>query len=242
MLSELRVLDAVRISLISATMLYASYSDWVSREVDDKVWIISGVIGGALTALDLLLTWSLRYLILALISIGVGCGLAYAFYCFGFYGGADAKAVMVISIGLPLYYPRMMLHPFTGLASLSNGLLISLMMPVSMLIINLSAILRGEDLFEGFEHESRIRKLAALFFGIRVKDARRRKFWLPLEEEKDGRRYFNFNILTFELEEPKRDDCWVTPGLPLLLFITAGLLIFIFLGDLIYIIALILIH
>ncbi len=242
MLSELKVLDAVRISLISATMLYSSYSDWVSREVDDKVWIISGVIGGALTALDLLLTWSLRYLILALISIGLGCGLAYAFYYFGFYGGADAKAVMVISIGLPLYYPRMMLHPFTGLASLSNGLLISLIMPVSMLIINLSTILRGEDLFKGFEHESRIRKLAALFFGIRVRDARRRRFWLPLEEERDGRRYFSFNILTFELEEPKRDDCWVTPGLPLLLFITAGLLTFIFLGDLIYVIASILIH
>jgi len=242
LLSELRVLDAVRISLISATMLYASYSDWVSREVDDKVWIISGIIGGALTALDLILTWSLRYLIIAVISIVVGCGLAYAFYYFGFYGGADAKAVMVISIGLPLYYPRMMLHPFTGLASLSNGLLISLIMPVSMLIINLSTILRGEDIFEGFEHESRIRKLAALFFGIRVKDARRRKFWLPLEEERDGRRYFSFNILTFELEEPKRDDCWVTPGLPLLLFITTGFLMFVLFGDLIYVIASFLIH
>ena len=242
MLSELKVLDAARISLISATMLYASYSDWVSREVDDKVWIVSGIIGGALTALDLILTWSLRYLILALISIGFGCGLAYAFYYFGFYGGADAKAVMVISIGLPLYYPRMRIHPFTGLASLSNGLLISLIIPISMLIINLSTILRGEKIFEGFEHESRIRKLAALFFGIRVRDARRRKFWLPLEEERDGRRYFSFNILTFELEEPKRDDSWVTPGLPLLLFITTGFLTFILLGDLIYVIASIFIH
>ena len=242
MLSELKVLDAVRIALVSAAMLYSSYSDWVSREVDDRVWIISGIIGGALTALDLVLIWNLRYLILALISIGFGCGLAYAFYYFGFYGGADAKAVMVISIGLPLYYPRMRIHPFTGLASLSNGLLISLIIPISMLIINLSTILRGEKIFEGFEHESRIRKLAALFFGIRVRDARRRKFWLPLEEERDGRRYFSFNILTFELEEPKRDDSWVTPGLPLLLFITTGFLTFILLGDLIYVIASIFIH
>jgi len=241
-LNELKVLEAVRVALVSATMLYSSYSDWVSREVDDKVWIISGIIGGALTTLNLLLTWSFRHLILALISIGFGCGLAYAFYYFGFYGGADAKAVMVISIGLPLYYPRMRLHPFTGLASLSNGLLISLIMPISMLIINLSTILRGEDIFMGFEHESRIRKLAALFFGIRVRDAKRRKFWLPLEEERGGRRYFSFNILTFELEEPKRDDCWVTPGLPLLIFITAGFLTFILFGDLIYVIASIFIH
>ena len=82
MLSELKVLDAVRIALVSAAMLYSSYSDWVSREVDDRVWIISGIIGGALTALDLVLIRNLRYLILALISIGFGCGLAYAFYYF----------------------------------------------------------------------------------------------------------------------------------------------------------------
>ncbi|HDJ66759.1 MAG TPA: A24 family peptidase [Nitrososphaeria archaeon] len=242
MLNEFKILDATRIALVLATMLYSSYSDWVSREVDDKVWIVSGIIGGILTILDLILTWSFRYLILTLISIGIGCGFAYAFYYFGFYGGADAKAVMVISVSLPLYYPPKRLHPFTGLASLSNGLLISLIIPVSMLILNLSTILRGENIFEGFEHESRIRKLAAIFLGVRVKDARRRKFWLPLEEEKDGKRFFSFNILTFELEEPKRDDCWVTPGLPLLLFITAGFLVFIFLGDVIYMIASIFIH
>jgi len=242
LLNEFKILDATRIALVLATMLYSSYSDWVSREVDDKVWIVSGIIGGILTILDLILTWSFRYLILTLISIGIGCGFAYAFYYFGFYGGADAKAVMVISISLPLYYPPKRLHPFTGLASLSNGLLISLIIPVSMLILNLSTILRGENIFEGFEHESRIRKLAAIFLGVRVKDARRRKFWLPLEEEKDGKRFFSFNILTFELEEPKRDDCWVTPGLPLLLFITAGFLVFIFLGDVIYMIASIFIH
>ena len=242
MLNELGILDAMRVALISATMIYSSYSDWISREVDDKVWIVSGIVGGILTTLDLVLIWSFRYLTLTLISIAIGCILAYAFYYFGFYGGADAKAIMVISISLPLYYPPMRLHPFTGLASLSNGLLLSLIIPISMLILNLSTILRGEKIFEGFEHESKIRKLAAIFLGMRVKDARRRRFWLPLEEERNGRRYFSFNILTFELKKPERDDCWVTPGLPLLLFITAGFLTFILLGDVIYIIASIFIH
>ena len=242
MLNELGILDAMRVALISATMIYSSYSDWISREVDDKVWIVSGIVGGILTTLDLVLIWSFRYLTLTLISIAIGCILAYAFYYFGFYGGADAKAIMVISISLPLYYPPMRLHPFTGLASLSNGLLLSLIIPISMLILNLSTILRGEKIFEGFEHESKIRKLAAIFLGMKVKDARRRRFWLPLEEERNGRRYFSFNILTFELKKPERDDCWVTPGLPLLLFITAGFLTFILLGDVIYIIASIFIH
>ena len=100
LVSEFKILNTIRIALISATMLYSSYSDWISREVDDKVWIISGIIGGALTALDLFLTWNFRYLTLTLISIGVGCGLAYAFYYFGLYGGADAKAIMVISIAV----------------------------------------------------------------------------------------------------------------------------------------------
>jgi len=241
-LNELGILDAMRVALISATMIYSSYSDWISREVDDKVWMVSGIVGGILTTLDLVLIWSFRYLTLTLISIAIGCVLAYAFYYFGFYGGADAKAIMVISISLPLYYPPMRLHPFTGLASLSNGLLLSLIIPISMLILNLSTILRGEKIFEGFEHESKIRKLAAIFLGMKVKDARRRRFWLPLEEERNGRRYFSFNILTFELKKPERDDCWVTPGLPLLLFITAGFLTFILLGDVIYIIASIFIH
>ncbi|RLF98256.1 MAG: hypothetical protein DRN49_06160 [Thaumarchaeota archaeon] len=241
-MNELGILDAMRVALISATMIYSSYSDWISREVDDKVWMVSGIVGGILTTLDLVLIWSFRYLTLTLISIAIGCVLAYAFYYFGFYGGADAKAIMVISISLPLYYPPMRLHPFTGLASLSNGLLLSLIIPISMLILNLSTILRGEKIFEGFEHESKIRKLAAIFLGMKVKDARRRRFWLPLEEERNGRRYFSFNILTFELKKPERDDCWVTPGLPLLLFITAGFLTFILLGDVIYIIASIFIH
>ena len=91
---------------------------------------------------------------------------------------------------------------------------------------------RGEKVFEGFEHEGKLRKLAAMLFGVRIKNARSRRFWFPLETEKDGKRTFDFKFLSIEFEEPMRDDCWATPGIPLLIFITIGFMAYILMGDL----------
>ncbi|MCL7386930.1 MAG: prepilin peptidase [Thaumarchaeota archaeon] len=225
------VLMPIRIGVVMAGLFYASYKDWVSREVDDWVWVICGVAGAVLTGLDMASWWSLDRLIQILISIVLSVGLAFAFYFFGFYGGADAKAIAVISVALPVHSPPFKIHPFTGLASLSNGLLFSLFILPLFLTWNLIALARGERIFEGFEHERGIRKLAAMLFGIRSRNARRRRFWFPLETERDGRRYFSFNILGLELEEIQRDDCWITPGLPLLISITAGFIFYILVGD-----------
>lgn len=229
-------LDLVRILVVSAGMAYASYRDWISREVEDKVWIISGVIGGALTALNLSLQPDFNLLILHALSITLASGLAFAFYYLGLYGGADAKAVAFISVSLPIYHSPRSLHPFTGLASLSNGLLLSLMLLFMMFFWNVLALIRGEKIFEGFEHESIFRKIAAMFFGVRVKNAREKRFWFLMEGEKDGKRTFDFNLFGLEFREAVKNDCWMTPGIPLLIFITAGFLTYIGFGDFIYVI------
>jgi len=229
-------LDIIRIAIISAGMIYASYRDWVAREVEDNVWIICGTLGGVLTAVDLLTRWNLNLITFSAFSIILASGLAFAFYYFGLYGGADAKAIAVISVSLPLYYSPRSLHPFTGLASLSNGLLLSLILLLGMFLWNVSALIRGERIFEDFEHEGILRKIAAMFLGTRVKDARKKKFWFLLEEEKEGKRVFNFEMFGLELKEAVRDDCWMTPGIPLLVFITAGFLVYIGFGDFLYLI------
>jgi len=221
-----------RIAVIAAGMFYASYEDWVRREVDDKVWIVCGAIGGALTALDLASRWSLSLLTASAISIAISSGLAMALYYLGLYGGADAKAVMTISLGLPIYHAPRILHPFTGLASLSNGLLLSLGLLIAFFFWNLQELARGRRIFEGLEHEGAVRKLMAMFLGVRVRNARRRRFWFPLEEERDGRRFFKFGLFELELREVEWDDCWLTPGIPLLIFITGGFLVYILAGDL----------
>lgn len=226
----LDILLPARITLIMATMVYASYQDWVSREIDDKVWVIGGGVGAALTGLDLAWSWSLVKLILTFMSIGLSTGLAFMFYYMGLYGGADAKAIAAISASLPIYYPPVRFHPFTGLASLTNGLILSLILPVSFLLYNTYRIMRGDNIFRGFEHESRWRKAAAILFGTRVNHAGR--FWFPLEEEHEGVRIFKFNLFSLDLEENVREDSWATPGIPLLIFITIGLVIFLTLGDL----------
>lgn len=227
-------LDIVRIIVISAGMVYASYRDWVSREVEDIVWIVCGIVGGALTIIDLLMWWSINLFILYAFSIILASGLAFAFYYFGLYGGADAKAIVVISISLPLYYSPHVIHPFTGLASLSNGLLLSLMLLLGMFLWNVLALLGGEKLFKDFEHEGVLRKIAAMFLGIRVKNARGKKFWFLMEGEREGKRVFDFNLFGLELKEATRDDCWMTPGIPLLIFIAAGFLIYVMVGDFLY--------
>ncbi len=224
-------INAARIAILASGLLYASYEDWTVREVNDLVWILCGAAAGALTIVNLAYGWDPGLATLLAISIGLSVGLAFAFYFLGLYGGADAKAIALVSVGLPLYYPPARLHPFTGLATLSNGLILSLGLLLVFFFWNLVALARGEKIFEGFEHEGRLRKLAAMFLGIRARDARRRKFWFPLEAERDGKRFFDFKLLSLELEELDRDDCWITPGIPLLIFITAGFLTYVFVGD-----------
>ncbi len=229
-------LTPVRVGIIIAGLIYASYRDWVTREVDDRIWIICGVAGAALTSVDLISLWSLNRLILTLISIALSMGLAFAFYFFGLYGGADAKAIAIISLALPIYSPPAGIHPFTGLASLSNGLLFSLLILPAFFTWNMIALAKGQRIFEGFEHENSLKKFAAMLFGIRSRNAKQKKFWFPLESERDGKRYFNFNLFTLEFEEVSRDDCWITPGLPLLISITAGFIFYVLVGDVLAII------
>lgn len=225
------ILTPARIAVAAAGLIYASYRDWVAREVDDWVWVVCGLMGAALTAIDLATRWDLGLFTLSLVSIALSTGLAFSFYLFGFYGGADAKAIAVISLAIPTHNPPFRLHPFTGLASLSNGLIFSLLILPIFLIYNIYSLARGERIFEGFEHESTIKKIAAMLFGVRSRNARRRRFWFPLETERDGKKFFSFSFFGLDLEEIPRDDCWITPGLPLLISITAGFLFYILVGD-----------
>lgn len=226
-------LETLRVATIALTLMCASYFDWRFREIDDRLWIVSGVIGAILTTMGILIGVSWEKIILIAASIGVTSAAALGLYYANLYGGADAKALIVISVIMPIRLPDFPIHPFTALYSFTNGLIISVVLPIFFLFYNATRILKGERVFEGFEGESTIRKIFACLIGTLCRDAKQKRFWSPMERRVDGKRKFYFSPFIDVDVEIDRDVMWMTPGIPLLIFITAGFVVSLFFGDIV---------
>jgi hypothetical protein len=108
-------------------------------------------------------------------------------------------------------------------------------------------------IFEGIENESLGRKIIALISGYKVKISKLDKGHLfPLEDiEIDEEGNYKRKLLTFPNYEEREEiisritdnieneklggGVWATPGLPLLIFITVGLIIAITYGDIVWV-------
>jgi len=257
-------LDVARVALTLSFLVYASWSDWKKREVSNKVWAV-------LAPLALLLT-SVQYVLFAgdlliyIISFAVMSGLAIVLFYAGAFGGADAKALICLSLALP-QYPIDLFSAFTSSTSavivsplfpitvFSNSVLLAALTVVYALVRNLLWKLKtGDKLFEGFEKESIGRKVLAAITGYKINVAklRRHEYMYPLEDinaaegsqverkllvmPKDESREQIVDRILKAVENGKiQNNIWATPGLPMLIFITAGLVIALFFGDLVWI-------
>lgn len=217
-------------AIASITLLYSSYLDLKKREVEDIVWIVPSALGLALN-LYFFYPFGFEQLVRYGLVVLVSTALAFAFYFAGLYGGADAKAITAISIIQPFSTTMPQIHGVTSLTVLSNGMILSISLPLLFGLLNIYRILRGEKIFEGFEAERGHRKFVALFLGTRMRKAAGKNFWGVMEKSEGGVRKFRFNLDIMELERVDRDDVWITPGIPLLIFFTAGYFLNLFAGD-----------
>ncbi len=254
-----QIFDGTRIILCLSFLIYASWSDYKTREVSNKVWIILGPLALGLTAFqffafapDLLLTYVL--------SFAVTSALALVIFYAGGFGGADAKALMCIALALPVYptylipEPSRLFSPIFPLTIFTNSVLIAAFSIFYALFRNLLWKARNrKGLFEGLETESFGRKILALFSGYKVKASKLEKgHMFPLEdvhvneEGKEERKLLVFpkdeereDIVARILKNVKKEKLgggvWATPGLPLLIFITVGLIIALVYGDIVWI-------
>ena len=222
----------LRVASALAMLVYGSYSDLRFREITDTLWIVFAVVGLGLNGLQFILL-GLESLdpVLSLVSFGVTAGIALALYWLGFYGGADAKALIVVAIIIPIYSSVYTLHPFAPLTVLTNGFMVTLVLPVGYLVFNLVRLARGERIFKGFEAESSWRKFLAALLGYRTRRKGEGKFLVSLEKVVDGKRRFELGMMKDEVEFTEKADIWVTPGIPLVAFLTIGFLIALYPGD-----------
>jgi len=251
--------DAARVALSLLFLLYASWSDWKQREVSNKVWIVFAPLAFSFTIVQFAL-FAQELLLSYLISFALTSAMAVALFYVGAFGGADAKALMCIALALPspvrlvssvsLFLP---IFPFTVF---SNSVLLAAFSAVYALLRNFLWKLRAKaGLFAGFENESVLRKITVLITGYKVEPASLEKTLhsYPLEDitvKEDGST--ERKLLTFPKDETREsivarivsrskegkipDGVWATPGLPLLIFITAGLILALLVGDLVWII------
>ena len=250
----------LQITAIAVTLFFfavGSVLDLRSREVDDRVWLAYAPIGLALTVINVLVDPS--RIILTVASAAIACVLAFGLFYLGLFGGADAKAIMCLGVSMPLVplgFPGFLgyAHPFFPIPVLVTGFICSALVAVWFGLKNLVTYSRsGSAMFQGLEHESRWRKALAMISGYRTEISRLRGvFYLyPMEEivETPGGARRSFKLFVgAEVDRDKmvsefsnaysrlnlQGQVWATPGLPMLVFLTLGLVLTLVLGDVLF--------
>jgi preflagellin peptidase FlaK len=254
-------IEGLQIFVALAFLLYASWSDLKTREVSNMVWVFFAPMGLALSLTHLLLNFSYETLYLYGISAGVTSVLAVLLFYAGAYGGADAKALICLSLTIPSFPSNFIPWAFVPynifpLSVFSNAVILAALSVVYALLRNALWQQRTRlHLFEGLEKESKRRKLIALLSGYKIpldklekseflyplEDAQvvetgiveRKLLVFPKDEERDE---IVERILAAVREGEKIDWVWATPGLPMLVFVTAGLVTALVLGDFVWIV------
>ncbi len=199
----------------------------------------------------------------AFINYGISFALTSVFsvalFYVGAFGGADAKALMCIALALPV--PPDLYSPLSGFVSFvfpitifSNGVIVAALSLFYALFRNLIWKLRTrQSLFEGYENESLLRKILAVSCGYKISvDALENSFSYPLEDLYNADGSTGKRLLLFPKDENRErmveeimrartegrisNMVWATPGLPMLIFITIGLVLALTLGDIVWLI------
>ena len=155
-------------------------------------------------------------------------GLMWVFWWLRLFGGADAKAIMVLAFLVPWPSPHAQAPLQPGLDTLANGTLLMVAVPVALLLWNLA---HGNV------------RLPAMLLGrpLPIARARRAKVWPMQVAGADGRvrwrlwQRASLDDLDAEfdaLEKAGLDTVWVTAKVPLLVPLAAGVVLAWAVGDL----------
>lgn len=255
MIGWVEYIEFAQIILSLGFLIISSIYDLRTREIPNIIWVLFAPIGVALMLLRFLLIPNSSFLLSWGISLAIITILSLAFFYLGFFGGADAKALICLGLAIPLYPSSVIpilqvIAPFFPLSVFGNAVLCSAFMVLVISGYNLSQILRGGDrLFEGLEKEPLWKKIAAFATAVKIdlnQLKRHSSHYIPLEQfslDETGKTVRHLKIAA-RLEDEESDNqkdlaeipyeiskIWATPGLPFLVFITIGFAITLLIGD-----------
>ncbi len=197
------------------------------------------------------------------LSFGVTAGLAFLLFYAGGFGGADSKALMCIALSLP-FAPIALFTPLIAggvsptsqvifpLTIFGNAVLFAAASGIYMIVRNVVWHKKTKTkMFPGtLASESIGKKLLVIITGYKMNVSKVKEKWhiFPMEDVEDqsvkrslvvvpreeGREKI-VEHLSKAVEEGKIDGyVWATPGLPMLIFVTLGLVVALSLGDIVW--------
>lgn len=214
------------------------------REVQDEFWIVGSILGIAINMAEVL-TGHLEVSRL-LISLAVGCIMGFSLFYIGFFGGADSKALIFLSLTVP-ENPTSIRQLWVSLnipviTVFNNAVTLSLCYPLAIAILNVKESIRGRDPLRGL-HVKGILRRTILFLTVKrtsFEELKKRIGYYPAEQpvEEDGRilrRPIYFMKAETDKEEMLKklepyvskglyqDGILISPTIPFITFITLGL-------------------
>jgi archaeal preflagellin peptidase FlaK len=263
-LQETIIFTAAQVTLTLAILIYASWSDYKTREVSNRVWVIYAPIALILSLIQLLL-YQPSQLPLFGLSFGVTVGIALLLFYTGAFGGADSKALMCIALSLP-FSPLVLFTPLIeGAVSpisqvifpitiFGNAVLFAAASGVYMILRNLVWHKKNKTtMFPGtMAKESIGKKALVLITGYKMNICKVKEKWhiFPMEDIDNDNIDLNRKLIVVPQEEgrekivdrlsnaveTKKIDAyvWATPGLPMLIFVTLGIIFALFAGDIVW--------
>ena len=224
------------IRFLSAFLLlfFASYSDLKTRTVSDKIWVLMGVIGLLMLVIQY---FSVGFETTAyLLVIPMMFGVAYLLFRVGvIFGGADAKALMSLSILVP-FWPKIgnlfplwaSILPFPWVI-FSNSIFLFLFIPFILIVINaFKKNLEFPYYLVGYKMSIDRARKSFVWPLERVDDKGERSFvWHPVSDEQIQEEFDR-------LEKLGRKMVWVTPKIPFMIPLLIGFVLSFIVGDILY--------
>ena len=236
----------------SLILLYACYSDLKTRTVANEVWLLMIGVGIPLAIYNVYLQ-GVPFLFRFGFSLSVTFLLSALFFYLNLFGGADAKSLIGIAVLIPinpLSTAAQILDPFPfAITSLFNGAIASAFFLLFLLPVMVVHNVLNLD-FNEFKQNLRLvgigyRKPITVLANPNHKHLRLLHSYDAGEAEgSDVKRKFVLGGVELDDETIEKlktyreqgridEDVWVTPGLPYMLFITAGFFSALFYGNVI---------